>query len=447
MRLFQIQAGGGIFLQEKAIAILKEKTVPALTLALSALGILLGCLSLLLNTLEAFPIPLLGLLSFSLLCLLLQAYRLNKLWERRLMILCSFSIISAILLRALPEFLFGFEINAIIHRSLISAFLLLAIAVPSACFSLYHLLGATPKAHDLSRYPLIILPVFLILAVYGLLIHFIIERGAPNLNWEIISVPWIGWDRIAEEYVDQPGMRNHILGTLLLIALTSLIALPIGVAAGVLMSNDEKLAAVVRFSTTSLRAISVLVLGVTALSLVGYSEGTFLEGIFHGYYYDVHGLRRLTDGSFLTAAIFLSLLVIPVIARATEQGIRSLPSNLREGSLALGASEGYTLKRIILPWALPNTVTGFLLGCAEAAGSVAVIMFMAGRGEFGVSPLSEVTSLAYFIFDVPHCPGTFGDLMRPYQFSAALLLLVITTGLGIAGLILKQRFAQRYRGE
>ncbi|MBT9141115.1 MAG: hypothetical protein DDT30_01702 [Dehalococcoidia bacterium] len=104
------------------------------------------------------------------------------------------------------------------------------------------------------------------------------------------------------------------------------------------------------------------------------------------------------------------------------------------------------MTRIILPWASPNIVTGFLMGCAEAAGSVAVIMFMAGTGEHGVGLLREVTSLSYFIFDTRWGGFTFRTLMRDYQYLAALLLLVITTGLGIAALILKQRLARRYRG-
>jgi phosphate transport system permease protein len=99
------------------------------------------------------------------------------------------------------------------------------------------------------------------------------------------------------------------------------------------------------------------------------------------------------NGSYFTAAIILSLLVIPVIFRSTEEGIRSLPPEIRDGSMALGAPEGYTLTRIILPWSLPNILTGLLIGCAEVAGSVAVIMFIAGTGENGVSPLGEVTPL------------------------------------------------------
>ena len=425
----------------KAIpALTLMKAIPALTFATSALGIVLGCLSLFLNSLEAYPVPLLGFLSFSLLGLFFYAHHLKGVWERRLIILAGFSLISALLLLALPEYLYGFQINAIIHRSFISALLLFAVALPSSCSSLRYLLGATPRAEDISRYPLIILPVFLALAAYVLLLSRPLLEGASNLDWQVITTPYSRWP------IEQAGLRNYILGTLLLMALTSLISLPIGVAAGVLMGEyGGRLAEVVRFSLGALRGISVFILGITAFSLVKYSKGTFLSDSISGFY-QVGEHRIPEDGSFLIAAIFLSLLVIPIIARVTEEGIRSLPAELREGSLALGASEGHTLIRIILPWALPNIITGLLLGGAEAAGSVAVIMFLAGTGEHGVGLFREVTSLAYFIFDYRY-NLQLRNIMEGYQFSAALLLLVITLGLSIAALILKRRFAQRYRGE
>ena len=115
----------------------------------------------------------------------------------------------------------------------------------------------------------------------------------------------------------------------------------------------------------------------TAFSLASATTGTWLSPFIHGTYFDGYLQETSPGGSFFTASLILSLLVIPVIARATEEGCRSLPLDLREGSLALGASEETTLWRVVLPWSLPNIVTAVLLGSAEAAGSVAVLMFIA----------------------------------------------------------------------
>jgi ABC-type phosphate transport system permease subunit len=243
-------------------------------------------------------------------------------------------------------------------------------------------------------------------------------------------------------------MRNHILGTLLLIGLTAGIALPIGVGSRVFLSEYARgwLATMIRMSTALLRAISLLILGLTAVSLIRYTGGMPLSGVLTGTYRDANGVQHTAGGSFVLAAIVLSLLIIPVVSRATEEGCSSLPGDLREGSLSLGASEGHTLTRVVLPWALPNIVTGLVLGCAEAAGSVAILLFIAGAGDRGVGPLSQVTSLSFLIFEVRYGPKPFRDLIGPYQFSAALLLLVITLGLTVAALVLKRRFASRYRG-
>jgi phosphate transport system permease protein len=172
--------------------------------------------------------------------------------------------------------------------------------------------------------------------------------------------------------------------------------------------------------------------------------------LFAGFFSDVNGTKTVAQGSFITAAIFLSFLVIPVIARCTEEGLRSLPNELREGSLALGASKEYTLARILLPWSAPNIITGLILGCAEVAGGVAVIMFIAGNGGHGIGgiwPLGETTSLDYMVFGVQSTDSlNYKDLMGYYQWSAALLVLIIALGLSIAGVVLKHKFSKRYRG-
>jgi ABC-type phosphate transport system permease subunit len=101
----------------------------------------------------------------------------------------------------------------------------------------------------------------------------------------------------------------------------------------------------------------------------------------------------------------------------------------------------------VLPWALPNIITALLLGAAEAAGSVTVLLFVAGSGENGVGPLREVTSLAYLVFDSSDGKSkAFRDVMGQYNFSAALLLLMMTLVLTAGALLMRARFSDRYRG-
>jgi len=429
------------------------------TVVIAGLGIILGCLSLSLNSLDSYPIPLLVLLGILMACLFVYTQHIKREKQWGLIIFAGLSFISAYILRLLPTYLYGFQINGIIHRSFISALLLLALTVPSFCYGLYHMLGATPKAHDLSRYPIIMLPIVLILIAYGILLYRVFNLGVGNLSWHILITPfefqdWStivwqnNWPTWVPQSIHQPGLSNYIMGTLLLIGMTSVISIPLGVAVGIYVTERSKgkLAKTIKFSCTTLKSISVFVLGLTAMTLVRDTYGTFLANIFAGFYYDIQGNRHIASGSFFTAALIISLLVIPIIARATEEGILSSPSDLKEGSLSLGASNQYTLSHILIPWALPNIVTGWLLGCAETAGSLATIWFISGTGQYGTGPFNSVTSLSYFIYFVhSDIDMNFKSVEGIYQYSAAVILIIIAVALSIAAVIIKGRLQKRYR--
>jgi ABC-type phosphate transport system permease subunit len=87
---------------------------------------------------------------------------------------------------------------------------------------------------------------------------------------------------------------------------------------------------------------------------------------------------------------------------------------------------------------------GLLLGSAEAAGSVAVLLFISGTGEFGVGPLRDVTSLSYLVYYADRGPKTFTSAMGEYRFASALLLIMLTFSFSIAAMLIRRRFSQRY---
>jgi phosphate transport system permease protein len=437
-----------------------DKLIWTFGLVVSGLGILLGIFSLSLNSLEAFPVPLLGFLAFYLLLLFFYCRYTKKLWERKFIILFGISAILALGLHFIPLYWYGLQISGIIHRSFFSAIFLLAVATPSFCYILYYFLGATPKANDISHYPILVLPILIILAAYLIILGRLLILGIPNLNWHIIMTPYLwqswttevwnsGWPQWVSHYIHQPGIRNYILGTLLLILLTSVISLPIGMAVGIYITEYSKgfMTQIIKLSCSALRSISVFILGLTAISLVALTRTNFLAAIFAGFFYGEDGKFEIATGSFITAAIVISMLVIPIIARATEEGIRSTPKEIKEGSIALGTSHLYTLNHILIPWSLPNIITGFLLGCAEAAGSLATIWFISGTGERGLTPFSPPTSLSFFIY---LCLGDqnvgFKATEQYYEYSAALILIIITIGLSIAVLLIKRRLNRRLKG-
>ena len=441
------------------------KITSFLALIVSVLALILGCLSLAVNSLEAYPVSILGVLFLTLTALFISIRLSRKETKPSIIIFAILALVSAIILRVLPEYLHGLNINGLVHRSIISALLLLGIGVPALCYSLFYLLGATPRAHDISRYPLLVFPVILVTSAYAMIVFKIIATGAPQLNWSLLSTPFKyqtwemevwqnGWPNFVPTTIKQIGLLNPILGTFLLMGLTSIISLPIGMGVGIFVHQyaGKRLGGVIRFSTTSLRAISGIILAITALSLIhlvsNALHGTFLNYVVQGFGSYANGALITGRSSFLFASVFISLLVIPIIARATEEGLDSLPKDIREGSLAIGASEEHTLTHISLPWCLPNIITGLVLGCAEAAGALTIIFLMAGTGQLGVNPLSETTSLAYFIFDCrfgAQMGDTVQTYMGSYQYAAAFLLLIITVGLTVLAMVLKNKIARRYK--
>ena len=414
--------------------------LPAAAVGGTSLVLAFACLSFSLNSIDGYRLAAAAVLAASLLAVIAHARYEDHVWDRGAIVLLAGTALAAIILMRLPEYAYGHSVNGVVHRSLLTAIILLAVSLPSTCVALYYVLGATPTARDRSLYPLLALPVAAALGAYALILVRLVQKGAPaslggstDLSWHVLTTAYSS-RLTGATLVTEAGMRNHILGTFLLIVMTAVIALPIGVGAGIFVSEyDGRLAPLVAFSTAMLRAISVFILAVSAFSLVksfGPDGSTnALSDLIRGSYTDSGGFSHAAKGSFLTASMFLSLLVIPVIARATEEGLRSLPRDIREGSTALGATDGHALLRILLPWAIPNIMTGLLLGTAEAAGSVTVLLFISGNGQYGVGPRHEATSLAYLIFDAGRGAKSFTDVMGQYQSSAALLLLCITLSL------------------
>jgi phosphate transport system permease protein len=437
------------------------KTALIINILISIVGLVFGCFGLSLNTLEPISLVFLFLLGTILITRFVSCRIRSKKNQWALLFFGVFSIASFGLHFAIPEYLYGFRFNGIMHRSLVTSLCLITAALAGICYSLQYTYKWTPQGYDISRYPLLLLPVLLAFSAYAIILYHVIVQGAPPINWKILTTPFAfqqwkemvwkdGWPIWIPHTIEQVGMRNHILGTFVLMGLTTIISLPIGVAVGIYSSEYSTgwFGKAIRFSTQILRAISVFVIAMVAYNLIRYSAGSFLSDVICGYYYDPLGSKHIAKGSFLIASVFLSLLVIPMIAKATEEGVRSLPQDIKDGSLAVGASKDYSLFHLILPWSMPNIITALVLGCAEAAGGLSIIMFMAGSGEYGISPFNEVTSLAYLIFDI-HYGKAFGSqipkFMGSYQFTAAFLLLMITMGLTVISLLFKRHFSKRYK--
>jgi phosphate transport system permease protein len=422
-----------------------DRLVFALPLAAAILGMAVGIWVAFSNDLDLAIAPVVAFLAgATLLATAVQRARSGTL-DRVGAILGGVALAALVAIAFLPTWLYGANVNGIIHRTVISGPVLLVLATGSAAHATRRLFGGTPSGQDLAMYPIFAVPIVLGMLAYGIVLGRILVAGLGTFRLDLMTTAW----RVSERGVDV-GFLNNILGTLLLIVLTLLIAILPGIGSGVFMSEyPGRLAGIVRFCSSMLRAIAMFIIGAAAFGMVRAAgvldSGGILSGLIRGGFDD--GSRIQPErGSFILAATFLAILVMPVIARLTEEGLRSVPREIREGTVALGATEGYGLRRILLPWAAPNIVTALLLAGAEAAGSLAIIMFLAVPGQNGVGPFSGVTTLDYAVFATRYGPREYFESMRDYQNTAALLLLVLTMGLTLFAMALQRRFARRYRG-
>jgi phosphate transport system permease protein len=166
------------------------------------------------------------------------------------------------------------------------------------------------------------------------------------------------------------GMRYEIIGTFILIAIASVIALPVGLMTGIFLSDfgGAKSAATVRFVADMLSGVPSIVVGVFAYGIL---------------------VRPMHSYSAISAAVALSIIMIPVVARTAEEALRLVPNTMREAALALGITRWRAMLGVVIPGALTGILTGIMLGIARIAGETAPLIFTALGNAFGPEGLGK----------------------------------------------------------
>ena len=164
------------------------------------------------------------------------------------------------------------------------------------------------------------------------------------------------------------GMRNEILGTLILVVLGSLLALPVGLLAGIFLAEfaSPRMASSVRFVADILAGVPSIVVGVFAYAIV---------------------VRPMLSYSAFAAGIALAIIMVPVVARTAEESLRLVPNSMREAALALGITRWRAVVSVVVPGALTGIVTGIMLAVARIAGETAPLIFTALGSQFGFQGL------------------------------------------------------------
>jgi phosphate transport system permease protein len=216
--------------------------------------------------------------------------------------------------------------------------------------------------------------VLVALMPLALILFFVVSQGIQALNLEFFThLP---------QPVGEPGggMANAITGTLILIALAALMAVPIGVMSGVYMAEyaGSRLASSIRFAADTLNGVPSIVIGVFAYGVAVLPFKQF---------------------SALAGGFALGVMMIPIIARTTEELLLLVPSSIREGALALGATRARAVFTVVLPSAAPGIVTGVVLALARIAGETAPLLFTSFNNRFFTTRLTQpIASLTVQVF-------------------------------------------------
>ena len=279
---------------------------------------------------------------------------------------------------------------------------------------------------------------FLILAMVAVILGDIVIHGAGTVTWEFLS-------QMPKEGMTKGGILPAIYGTVLLVVLMTVALIPFGVGAAVYLHEyarpDAWFTRTVRFAVSNLAGVPSIVYGLFGLGFFIHFVGGSIDRAL--------GLDVVFgQPALLWAALTLALLNLPVVIVTTEEALRTVPREMREASLGLGATKWQTVRHVLLPQALPGILTGAILSVARGAGEVAPILFTGAAYYLPFlphSPTDQFMELGYHVFVLAtQSPDI--DATKPLLYGTVLVLLLITLLLNLTAILLRAQLRARLAG-
>ncbi|MTI15321.1 phosphate ABC transporter permease PstA [Sansalvadorimonas verongulae] len=288
----------------------------------------------------------------------------------------------------------------------------------------------------------------------------IVRAYQPNAMGLGSKVAFYGskiWEFVSDdprEANTEGGIFPAIFGTVMMVLIMSVIVAPFGVIAAVYLreyARQGTVTRIIRIAVNNLAGVPSIVYGVFGLGFFVYFLGSHVDAAFFP-----EALPAPTFGTpgLLWASITLALLTLPVVIVATEEGLSRIPSSVREGSLALGATKAETLWRVVLPMASPAMMTGLILAVARAAGEVAPLMLVGVvklapslplNGNYPFLHLDQkFMHLGFHIYDVGfQSPNV--EAARPLVYATALLLVIVIAALNLSAVAIRNHLREKYK--
>lgn len=267
------------------------------------------------------------------------------------------------------------------------------------------------------------LSLFIVLLLFAIL-GFIIYRGAGVINWTFLT-------EAPSDGMTSGGIFPAIIGTLLLMAGSAIVAFPVGIMSGIYMneyaSKSGRAVKFIRLMTNNLSGVPSIVFGLFGMAL-------FVKYLGFG-------------DSILAGSLTLGLLSLPLVIRTTEEALKDIPAGIREGSLALGASKLQTIWKVVLPMGMPRIITGLILSLGRVSGETAPILFTCAAYFFPQLPASifdQCMALPYHLY-VISTSGTDMEAQQPIAYGTALVLIIIVLIINLLAGVLRRYFENRLK--
>ena len=264
---------------------------------------------------------------------------------------------------------------------------------------------------------------YLVVAILFVILGFIIIKGGSVISWDFLT-------KAPEEGMTKGGIFPAIVGTFYLIVGSSIISFPIGIMSGIYMNEyatNGKVVRFIRIMTNNLSGVPSVVFGLFGMSL-------FVNALGWG-------------DSIIAGSFTLALMSLPLIIRTTEEALKSIDDSFRHGSLALGATKLQTIRRVVLPMAFPNIITGLILSVGRVSGETAPIRFTVAAyflPQLPGSIFDQCMALPYHLY-VISTSGTDIEASRGMAYGTALVLIAIVLVVNLLANLLRNYFAKKVK--
>jgi phosphate transport system permease protein len=278
--------------------------------------------------------------------------------------------------------------------------------------------------------------VLLIIFIIVSILAITIVGGWPNLNWTFLS-------EFPKDGMTKGGIFPAIVGTAVMTIIMAIAAVPFGVITAIYLAeyaNEKSIVAkTIRFAVKTLAVVPSIIFGLFGLgffiSFIGKNMDTLING----------GELRWGQPNILWASLTMALLTLPVVIVSVEEAIKTIPREMREASLALGATKWQTIRKVVLPGSVSGILTGTILAVSRGAGEVAPILFTGAAYFLSNLPHSlsdQFMSLGYHIY-IMSTQSSNVDATQPIQFATTLVLLLLTFSLNAVAVTIRYRIRKK----